>query len=137
MRRPQTKMGISSGPMTYCHTRLHLGFSAKLRIWQVSACKMEPRSGIILLMVTISCGGAGSQSLSKIPYQQLCLKFCAVSPPKYEHVINFSCAVSPPFVLLPSSAQLQLQLSLAVFVSFSVLTPHSLCNMGIVEILAK
>ena len=31
----------------YCHTRLHLGFSAKLRIWQASACKMEPRSGII------------------------------------------------------------------------------------------
>ena len=26
---------------------LHLGFSAKLRIWQVSACKMEPRSGYI------------------------------------------------------------------------------------------
>ena len=26
---------------------LHFGFSAKLRIWQVSACKMEPRSGII------------------------------------------------------------------------------------------
>ena len=31
----------------YCHTRLHLGFSAKLRIWQVPACKMEPRSGNI------------------------------------------------------------------------------------------
>ena len=31
----------------YCHTRLHLGFSAKLKIWQASACKMEPRSGII------------------------------------------------------------------------------------------
>ena len=31
-----------------CHTRLHLGFSAKLRIWQVSACKMEPRSGMIM-----------------------------------------------------------------------------------------
>ena len=30
-----------------CHTRLHLGFYAKMRIWQVSACKMEPRSGII------------------------------------------------------------------------------------------
>ena len=26
---------------------LHLGFSAKLRIWQVSAYKMEPRSGFI------------------------------------------------------------------------------------------
>ena len=31
---------------SYCHTRLHLGFSAKLRIWQVPACKMEPRSWI-------------------------------------------------------------------------------------------
>ena len=28
-----------------CHTRLHLEFSAKLRIWQVPACKMELRSG--------------------------------------------------------------------------------------------
>ena len=25
-----------------------------------------------------------------------CLKFCAVSPPQYEHVIKFWCAVSPP-----------------------------------------
>ena len=33
---------------TFCHTRLHLGFSAYLRIWQVSACKMEPQRGIIL-----------------------------------------------------------------------------------------
>ena len=32
--------------LPYCHTRLHLGFSAKLRIWQVSACNMEPLSGI-------------------------------------------------------------------------------------------
>ena len=31
----------------YCHTRLHLGFSAKLSIWQVTGCKMEPRSGYI------------------------------------------------------------------------------------------
>ena len=31
----------------HCHTRLHLGFSAKLRIWQVPTCKMEPRSGNI------------------------------------------------------------------------------------------
>ena len=31
----------------YCHTWLHLGFSAKLRIWQVRACKMKPRSGSI------------------------------------------------------------------------------------------
>ena len=32
----------------YCHTRLHLGFSAKLRIWQVPACKMEPQSDYIM-----------------------------------------------------------------------------------------
>ena len=29
------------------HTRLHLGFSAKLKIWQAPGCKMEPQSGII------------------------------------------------------------------------------------------
>ena len=27
---------------------LHLGFSVKLRIWQVPACKMEPQSGYIM-----------------------------------------------------------------------------------------
>ena len=27
---------IRGGGSLYCHTRLHLGFSAKLRIWQVS-----------------------------------------------------------------------------------------------------
>ena len=31
-----------------CHTRLHLGFSANLRIWQAPACKMGPQSGVIL-----------------------------------------------------------------------------------------
>ena len=30
-----------------CHIRLNLGFSAKLRIWQFPACKMEPLCGII------------------------------------------------------------------------------------------
>ena len=29
------------------HTPLHLGFSARMRIWQVPACKMELRSGNI------------------------------------------------------------------------------------------
>ena len=32
----------------YSHTQLH-GFSAKLEIWQVPACKMEPHCGIILM----------------------------------------------------------------------------------------
>ena len=33
-----------------CHTRLHLGFSAMLKIQQVSACKMEPQSGMIMYL---------------------------------------------------------------------------------------
>ena len=32
----------TSSCSSFCHTRLHLGFSVKLRIWQVPACKMEP-----------------------------------------------------------------------------------------------
>ena len=35
-----------------CHTQLHLGFSTKLKIWQVPTCKMDPWSGIILWIVT-------------------------------------------------------------------------------------
>ena len=31
---------------------LHLRFSAKLRVWQVPACKMEPRSGMIMQVMT-------------------------------------------------------------------------------------
>ena len=38
----------------YFHTGLHVGFSAKLRIWQAPTCKMEPRSGIIIMLVMIS-----------------------------------------------------------------------------------
>ena len=32
----------------YCHTRPYLGFPAQLKFFQVSACKMGPRSGIII-----------------------------------------------------------------------------------------
>ena len=42
-------MPLTFLPSHFCHTRLHLGFSANLRIWQVSACKMEPQRGIILM----------------------------------------------------------------------------------------
>ena len=41
----------------YCHTRTHLAISAQLKIWQVLACKMGPRSGIIICIIHrhISC----------------------------------------------------------------------------------
>ena len=47
---------------------LHLGFSAKLRIWQVPACKMEPRSGYIMQL--------------EIRSWSFFFQCCAVSPPQ-------------------------------------------------------
>ena len=44
-KTPPTRKATQS--KFYCRIRLHLEFSAKLRIWQVPACKMEPRSGNI------------------------------------------------------------------------------------------
>ena len=44
---------LACGSM-YCHTRLHLGFLAKLRILQVPACKMEPQGGIIIVRNRLS-----------------------------------------------------------------------------------
>ena len=41
------KNAICLKDVGYCHTWLHLGFSAKLGIWQVPTCKMEPQSGYI------------------------------------------------------------------------------------------
>ena len=38
------------GQIKCCHTLLHLGFSAKLKIQQVLTCKMEPQSGIIFCL---------------------------------------------------------------------------------------
>ena len=43
----------------FCHTRLHLGFSSKLKIQQVPACKMEPQSGIIIVRNQLSARPAG------------------------------------------------------------------------------
>ena len=40
---------IFSFKSVYWHTRFHLGFSAKLRIYQVPTCKMEPQIGIIII----------------------------------------------------------------------------------------
>ena len=41
-----TNWGDTDAP--YCHIRLHLVFSALLKILQIAACKMEPRSGTII-----------------------------------------------------------------------------------------
>ena len=39
---------IAGIALEYCHTRLYLEVSAKLKIWQILACKIGLQSGIIL-----------------------------------------------------------------------------------------
>ena len=68
---------------------LNLGFSAELRIWQVPACKMEPRSGIN------SCKNRPDQTRPDHPAQ---FAFNVVRCP---HPINTPhqqsmCGVPPP-----------------------------------------
>ena len=75
---------VGKGGSIYCHTRLHLDFSAKLRIWQVSTCKMEPRSGTIIT----DWASQPSTYFDTLALSMLCgvptpivLELCAVSPP--------------------------------------------------------
>ena len=67
------EQGSNVSVYTNCHTRLHLGFSANLRIWQVSACKMEPWSGIISCKnpPTHPPGKFGSLNLVRCPHLSL------------------------------------------------------------------
>ena len=85
---------------------LHLGFSAKLRIWQVSACKMEPRSGII------SWFGPPTHLICST--HQECM--CGVPPPNNSQTsCQFSCQSSSncvfPSVALPAELVCQVVLS--------------------------
>ena len=95
----------------YSHTNfatlgLHLGFSAKLKILQVSACKMEPRSGYIILLYSGDHPSVGNQNL-------VCLSFCPVRPPNSVSVLGTKMSVSlsvrcpspPPKNLASSSLQ--------------------------------
>ena len=94
----------------YCHTRLHLGFSAKLRIWQDGATKWydfdlgttHPLLGqnwIITLFLSMLYGVPPPSIcfLSMLcgvpnPFVPLIKKVCAVFPFQYK----FFCAVSLP-----------------------------------------
>ena len=69
------------GNVVFCHTRLHLGFSANLRIWQVPVCKMEPWSGNI--------------SWKKTTHLTIWI-FLFDYLPRYPQM---ECAVSPPWLL--------------------------------------
>ena len=101
----------------HCHTGLHLGFSALLRILQVLSCNMGPRSGIILIIFRpptqpptlptanvwnfVQCTHISMNIWSNFdvwcppptPYCPPVQRVCAVSSPPS---IHFFCAVSPP-----------------------------------------
>ena len=94
----------------HCHTQLHLGFSAKLRIWQVSACKMEPQSGTIITDWTSQpasqpCTYFDSLNVVRCPHPNCSTheqSMCGVPPSQYMHFptrivlpIEKVCAVSP------------------------------------------
>ena len=68
----------------FCRTQLHYGFSAKLKIWEVPACKMEPQSGVILWL--------GPSAPHPSTHPQLSFFCCAVSPPQQ----SMCAAVSRP-----------------------------------------
>ena len=57
----------------YFHTRPHLGFSAKLRMWQAPACKMEPQSDYIFCKPV-------QYYYNLCPQLSLFFQCCAVSP---------------------------------------------------------
>ena len=98
---------------TYCHTRLHLGFSAKLRIWQVPTCKMEPRSGIIITLVMISpCSSYYKPLLLSLPHsapswilslaENLASSNLQDGATKWHYYLNsyhIACATDPPHSL--------------------------------------
>ena len=69
---------------------LHLGFSAKLKIWQVPACIMEPRSGYIMQLgptthPTTASVGNPSGILSKVENLVLSM-LCGVPTPLTKYV---------------------------------------------------
>ena len=71
---------------------LHLRLSAKLRIWQVSACEMEPQSGTII---------PASQPASSLP--TLFFQCCAVFPSKLFSPSTKYCGVPPSQYMFFSS----------------------------------
>ena len=79
-------------PNIFATHGLHLGFSAKLRIWQVPTCKMEPQSGIIALINH----PPGNPATHPPGHPPAALVRCP--PLSFTSVLSF-CAVSPPLSL--------------------------------------
>ena len=57
------------GNVHFATLGLHLSFSAKLRIWQVSACKMEPQSGTMITQAPTQLSTELGNSISTLTAQ--------------------------------------------------------------------
>ena len=92
---------------------LHLGFSAKLGIWQVPTCKMEPRSGIIFCLNRPTSRPAGRppdhlnfKAEGKAPHcvslsSPICLSPPIMSVSTYYVCPHLSC-LSPTIMSVPT-----------------------------------
>ena len=98
-----------TGSYIFATLGLHLGFSAKLRIWQVPACKMEPRSGYIMQWgppTHPTTASVGNQNLARLKLDSESMVFyVSLSPPFMSVPTYFVCPhlYVCPHLLYPSS----------------------------------
>ena len=97
-----------------CHTRLHLGCSAKVKTWQVPTGKMEPQSGIIFCLKWLAGRPAGHPTTPMLKQKErphivlvcphlLCLSPPIMSVPTYMsvppyHIYPHLFCLSPPIM---------------------------------------
>ena len=87
-----------------CHTRLHHGLSAKLRIWQVPACRMEPQVFFFYLAWTPHTHPPTAKLFLSMlcgvlpPPNKVCAACGVPTPIRYVGCphLNKVCAVFPP-----------------------------------------
>ena len=85
--------------LDFCHTRAPSWFSAKLKILQLPACKMEPRSGYIMQLEPPTHHiGWKSEAYSPL---LLCLSPPFMSVPTY-YVCHHLLCLSPPYMSVPT-----------------------------------
>ena len=93
----------------YCHSRLNLGFLAKLRIFQASACKMEPWSGIISCKKPPTNPPAikvWKAHIMSVPTFYVCPHLICLSPPIMSVPTFYVCphllCLSSPYMSVPT-----------------------------------
>ena len=106
----------------YCHTRLHLGFLAKLRIWQVPACFLSKSAGRLAgrqagRSTGLSCMSPSIMSvppIMSIPTSYVCPHLSFLSPPLMSvptyYVCPYLLCLSIPIMSVPTRPPHQLEI---------------------------